>query len=158
MAEHALTEAAGTLVLGEYRYVVAYVTTSDGLRLAAKMANLAAPLVAGLRGKSDLMGSSFFTAISFLLQNAALGEQVLDIARVLATVTQVQLPDGKSRTLSDIFEAHFQGRYDALVKWLEFALERNLSSFFGILPDLFGRALDAAGGKSHSPSPSTKNG
>lgn len=142
----------GQIVIGEARYIVTHLQTSDGVELASRCANLLAPMVAGLRAGK---GGSFMNAISFALQSQALGSNVKDIAYTLAGVTQVQLPDGKSHTLSDVYEVHFAGKYDAWYAWLRFALEYTMSSFLGILPALVEAAVGAfgaAGEKDKSPS------
>ena len=56
------------------------------------------------------------------------------ISDELAKHTAVVVDDGRERRepqLSDIFDAHFSGRYAAMMAWLGFALEANFASFFG---------------------------
>lgn len=47
-----------------------------------------------------------------------------------AKVTDVQLPDGRSPRLADVFDLHFSENYLEMFEWLAFCLEVNFSSFF----------------------------
>jgi hypothetical protein len=69
------------------------------------------------------------------LASPELGAHFEYFVRVLAPQTQVEA-NGKTFGLTDTFDVHFAGRYGALVQWLRFSFEVNLSSFFDGTPEL----------------------
>jgi hypothetical protein len=86
-------------------------------------------------------------------------EDLAYVAHELADVTEVGVVDpihGKSRyaALAPLYDDHFAGAPPGWLKWLAFALEVNLGSFFGGLVGLF-RSPQAA---SSSNSPTTVPG
>lgn len=54
--------------------------------------------------------------------------QIMD---VFAANTTVVISREQEPRLSDVFDAHFAGRYDAMLQWLRWCLEVNFASFFG---------------------------
>lgn len=59
-------------------------------------------------------------------------EQVRALMRRMAELTRVQMGE-RQPTLSDVFDAHFQGRIMSMYRWLAYALEVNFGDFFGSL-------------------------
>lgn len=80
-----------------------------------------------------------------LLGSDLLIENVELLATSFAPRTQVtqQGRDNWSQSLDKLYSEHFAGNYGALLKWLTFAVQVNLSSFFDGLPDLL-QSADAA--------------
>lgn len=57
--------------------------------------------------------------------------ELASIIHIFAVQTVVVVSREQEPRLSDLFDDHFAGRYDAMLAWLRWCLEVNFASFFG---------------------------
>ena len=134
---------------GTCTYVLTHADASVGLAMGARLANMAAPLIAGAR-----KGASPEAAIQYALQQPDLGANLQALAKAFAPFTTLRTAEGVEADLSKVFEAHFAGRYDALLAWLVGVIKFDLSSFLdGLLAASNELAAELPQAKSSSTSP-----
>lgn len=110
------------------RYVITHVLTDVGLEGVARLANITGPAASQLPD-TGLHGFRIASLMSGLLGNRDLAEHLKWFSGEFAKTTQVYFPDGKSRTLADVYSVHFQGETMALMTWIQACLEHNYGSF-----------------------------
>lgn len=129
------------LALGDYRLTVGPVGAGVGLRVAARLAALVAPVASGAGGTKTDMARAF----GALIANPDLPDHLDAIVKALGETTLVSAPqkEGAARTfkLTDpgIFDEMFAGNYAEFLEWLYLALEVNFSSFFAVSPALLAK-------------------
>lgn len=137
---------AKSLTVGKFTYMVMPAPAEVGLRCAMRLAKLAAPALRMGTGKLIL---AEILASDLLIENVEL------LAASFAPRTQVTEAgrDNWSQSLDKLYSEHFAGNYGALLKWLAFAVQVNLSSFFDGLPELLASADQALAAEFGSKSP-----
>lgn len=136
------------LVVGDCTYVIGYVPSSLALKAGTRLARVLAGSLTSLAS-----GEARYTdAVAALFRSDDLESTVTFLCDAFGPHTQITWGDGRSATLSKVFDAHFQGRMGDLVQWLAAAVEHNLASFFEGLPALLGNAGSA---ETSSTSPKT---
>ncbi len=152
-------------LIGQHRYKVTQLGAKQGRGLLVRLTKLAGPGIGAFVGglgarKSADTDSAIAMGISQALYDLATRiteDEVGAILDDLAKNTVIVLGDREPR-LSDIFDGHFAGRYDEMIKWAAFCLEVNYHSFFagsGGSSGLWSRLQMLL---SASPSPSTSTG
>lgn len=104
-------------VIGNFEYQVTQLGATEGRKVFTRLAKL---LGAGAGSKEPIAG----------ILAALNDEDVGYLCEVFAKVTFVKIDEKRSPQLSGIFEEHFAGQYNGMVKWLLFCLELNFASFF----------------------------
>jgi hypothetical protein len=145
-----------TLEIGEFTYVIKHARASHALRAAAILANGFAPLLNGFRrGRGDEM-DKILLGLAETFANPDLAEHTEKLCEIFKPNTQVLHADGRSWSLGGdkgIFEQHFAGRIDALIKWLVAAVEFDLGGFLAEAKARFQAHAAAANAASSSQSP-----
>jgi len=137
-----------------------YAPATVALRAAATMANGFAPLLDGWRRGKGGEFDRILAGVAETMADPALSANLERLCVLFAPYTDVIYPDGKSFPLAradgepGVFEKHFQGRIDALAKWLQESVEFNLGGF---LAEARAKLESAKGGGPGSPSPSPKD-
>jgi len=151
--------------IGEYTYRVTQFGAKQGRGLLVRLLKLAGPsLGAALsslaQGQHKEVEAALAAGLSQGLYELAERLTESEVGSMLddfAKQTVIVLGDREPR-LSDVFDAHFAGRYDEMLLWAKFCLEVNYASFFGGSNGergLAGRILTVL---SASPSPSASTG
>ena len=141
--------------IGDCKYTVTQVSAGVGLEAASRMANVLGP---GFSAAPDSGGFDAMTLANVLgkvFSNPALYSQLAWFVENFGKNTQVFTPDGKSRTLSDIYEVHFQGEIASQLDWLRFAFEVNMHSFFALAQKLAVSFWAKQAADTNSPSPNS---
>lgn len=123
--------------IGGLTYKVTLLGSKRGLAMSVRIVKILGPTLSSFvdgvsGGKGDgieslaLGGSDALREICARLQP----DELASIAEELAKLTTVVIDDKREPRLIDIYDDHFAGHYDALMKWLAFALEVNFRSFF----------------------------
>jgi len=141
--------------IGEFTYVIRHARASHALKAAAIMANGLAPLVNGFRRGRGGELDKILLGLAETFANPDLAEHTEKLCEIFKPYTQVVQGD-KSWSLGGdhgIFEVHFAGRLDALMKWLVAAVEYDLGGFLDEAKAKFQAHAAAAsvGSKSQSP-------
>jgi hypothetical protein len=147
--------------IGEFVYVIRHAKASHALKAAAILANGLAPLVNGFRrGRGDEL-DKIMLGLAETFANPDLAEHTEKLCEIFKPYTQVVQGD-KSWSLGGdhgIFEAHFAGRLDALLKWLTAAVEYDLGSFLAEAKAKFqAHAAAVVASKSSSPEGASTTG
>ncbi len=134
------------------RYVISYVMADEALSAGARVLNMLGPAVEGMRrGATGFAGA--------LLESPTLGHQLEFLANLFARYTEVVFPDGRSKTLAEIYKVHFRGQAGVQAEWLAIALEFNLADFLAVakarLDDAKAAAMVSSPSKSQTPVEST---
>ncbi len=143
------------LEIGEFTYVLKHARASHALKAAAILANGMAPLVNGFRRGQGGELDKILLGIAESLANPDLAEHTEKLCEIFKPYTQVIQGD-KSWSLGGdhgIFEVHFAGRIDALIKWLAAAVEYDLGGFLAEAKARFRAHAAAANAASKSQSP-----
>lgn len=149
---------ARSIQIGATTYAVTPVGAGIGLQVAARLAHLIAPmLAAGGGGDPKEVGAR---VLRDFLQSPALFDHVKFLCDSFALGTVIQGQGGAPVQLSTCFDVHFAGDYGALLEWLAFALEVNMSSFFAVSPSLKARVGGILGVArvSNAPTPAEATG
>ena len=150
--------------IGEHTYRVSQFGAKHGRGMLVRLVKLAGPsLGAALSALAQGKLSEFEAALAYALSQGVFelserlnADEFSSVLDDFAKHTVVVIGDKEPR-LSDVFDQHFAGRYDAMLQWAGFVVECNYGSFFvgsngaGLLSRL--RAVLSA-----SPSPSTSTG
>jgi hypothetical protein len=151
--------------IGEHTYRVTQFGAKQGRGLLVRLLKLAGPSLGATlsslaQGKHTEVEAALAAGLSQGIFELAERLNEAEVGAVLddfAKQTVVVMGDREPR-LSDMFDAHFAGRYDEMLLWARFCLEVNYASFFGGSsggPGLFGRIQNAL---SASPSPNASTG
>lgn len=116
--------------IGGCTYAVAPLPTAEGLRLMARLVKVLGPAASAAAKPGDVFGQ--IGAALGELGSRLDGDDLVAITQALAKHTMVT-EDGKARDLSKILDVHFQGRFDDLFAWVQFALEVNFGPLLGWL-------------------------
>jgi len=127
------------ITIGEHTYYVTQLGTKSGLRKLVQMAKMLGPgmgaFVGGVgRGNQGDLESALAQGFGEAVHEMAVRLDEVQISALVdefAKNTTVRVSDELQPRLSDIFDDHFAGRYDAMVRWLRFCWEINFSSFLG---------------------------
>ena len=141
--------------IGEFTYVIRHARASHALKAAAIMANGLAPLVNGFRRGRGGELDKILLGLAETFANPDLAEHTEKLCEIFKPYTQVVQGD-KSWSLGGdhgIFEVHFAGRLDALMKWLVAAVEYDLGGFLDEAKAKFQAHAAAASVESKSQSP-----
>ena len=103
------------ITIGEHTYHVTQMGAIQGRDTLARLIAVAGPMLGDESGKG----------LAHLKP-----EDLQRLSDDFAKLTEVELPDGKRPMLSNIFDAHFVGRYDEMFEWLTHCIRINFSSFF----------------------------
>lgn len=153
------------LQIGRFTYVLRHAPASVALRAGATIANGLAPLVNGYRRGSGGDLSKVMLGVAETLADPALASNIENLCNALSPYTQVIWRDDKgqefSKTLGGddgVFEEHFAGRLDALMQWLQAAVEYDLGGFLDAVKAKLSelRARNGAAGTTDSKSESQK--
>lgn len=107
--------------IGLYTYKVTQFDAVTGIEVLARLMNIAGPAFEEGKGIGELLGKLKASDIQYFV----------DKFGRLTTVSGGDLKEGAEPRVSDIFAAHFAGRYKDLFAWLGFCFEVNYRSFFG---------------------------
>jgi len=151
--------------IGEHTYRVTQFGAKQGRGLLVRLLKLAGPSLGATlsslaQGKHTEVEAALAAGLSQGLYELAERLNEAEVGSVLddfAKQTVVVIGDREPR-LSDVFDAHFAGKYDEMLLWARFCLEVNYASFFGGSnggPGLIGRIQSVL---SASPSPSASTG
>lgn len=138
-----------TEVIDGIRYTVRMLPARKGYKLALRMAKAAGPAIAmfvdkAVSGGADavlnesISEGTFSTAVATLVDR--LDESTVD--DVIQQMSECTEADGQ--LLHRIFDLHFMGAYDRMVKWLAFALKVNFGNFTAALGDALSQGQAAA--------------
>ena len=144
-----------TIEIGEFTYVIRHARASHALRAAAIMANSLAPLVNGFRRGQGGELDKILLGLAETFADPDLAEHTEKLCEIFKPYTQVVQGD-KSWSLGGdkgIFEVHFAGRLDALIKWLVAAVEYDLGGFLAEAKAKFQATAAAHAAASRSQSP-----
>jgi hypothetical protein len=128
--------------IGEHTYRVTQLGTKRGSAMLVKLVKLLGPgcgsFIGGLgrapSGNSGEWESALALGLGDALHDLATRLDEAQFAAVcdeFAKQTAVVLSAELEPRLSDIFDDHFAGKYDVMLRWLRFCMEINFSSFFG---------------------------
>lgn len=142
--------------IGEYRYVIRHARASHALKAAAILANSLAPMINGFRRGQGGELDKILLGLAETFADPDLAVHTEKLCEIFKPYTQVLLPDGRSQSLGGdhgVFEVHFAGRLDALIKWLAAAVEYDLGGFLAEAKARFQAQVGAqvAASKSQSP-------
>lgn len=121
--------------IGEFTYIVRKLLAREGVRLGVRVGGLLAPVLAGLSASGGDFEGAISEAIGELFKKPGLADEIDQLVILMAQVSEIAwTEDGEDRQLAlsktNVFDTHFQDRYDVLIEWLVFALTVNLRSFF----------------------------
>lgn len=127
--------------IGATTYRVAHLPTKKGQALLVRIVKLLGPgvgsFVGGLARPADEFDSAMAQGVGEALYDLAARLNAQEVEIVLEefakhTFVILTAPDGQEITprLSDVYDDHFAGRYDDLIKWAKFCFEVNYRSFF----------------------------
>lgn len=130
------------ITIGSTTYRVAQLPTRKGQALLVRIIKLLGPGVGSFVGGIGRSGGELDAAMALgvgdALHDLAARLNELEVAGVLeefAKNTYVLLSDDVQPLLNTIYDEHFAGRYDELMKWAKFCLEVNYRSFFVVPGD-----------------------
>lgn len=116
--------------IGGYTYKVTQLDAITGIEVLARLWNTLGPSL----GSVDKIDEAGVMKALGGLASSLKADDVRYFVTKFAKLTAVSggdLKEGAEPQLSDIFEAHFAGRYLDLFRWLKFCFEVNYRSFFG---------------------------
>jgi hypothetical protein len=116
-------------------YSITQLQTSEMIAVNARVANIAATIVPPGTTQTELQSNTFKVFLE-ACKDPRLAEHILFFSRVFVKGTTVSI-DGKDRKLSDIFEIHFAGRPQELLRWIWESIAHNMGDGF---LDLFKRS------------------
>lgn len=124
--------------IGGTTYRVTQLGTKRGTSLLVRLVRLLGPgvgsLVGGL-GRTDVnsLDSALAVGVDDAMHDLAMRLDDKEVQLVLeefAKLTAVVQSDEIELRLWDIYDDHFAGRYDEMLRWAKFCMEVNFSSFF----------------------------
>lgn len=143
-----MTDDVKRIEIGEFAYVIRHARASHALKAAAILANGLAPLVNGFRRGRGGEVDKILLGLAETFANPDLAQHTEALCEIFKPYTQVVTLDGtRSWSLGGdkgIFETHFAGRLDALIKWLVAVVDYDLGGFLAEARAKFQAARDAA--------------
>ncbi len=147
-----------TIEIGSYRYVMRHAHASVALRAAATLANGLSPLINGFRRGRGGEIDKVLLGVAEAFADPALAQNVEALCKLFAPYTQVVWTSDGVEHSGDlggdrgIFEEHFAGRFDSLLKWLQAAVEYDLGGFLADAKAKLAKArADAAASNAAAP-------
>lgn len=117
--------------IGGYTYKVTQLDAISGVETLARLWNTLGPSLGAIDQIDEAAVMKGLGGLATSLKADDVKFFITKFARLTA-VSGGDLKEGAEPQLSDIFEAHFAGRYLDLFKWLRFCFEVNYRSFFGV--------------------------
>jgi hypothetical protein len=146
-----------TKQIGEYQYQVTQVSSGVGLEAAARMANILGPGFGAAPDEGGLNAATLASVLGKVLSNPALSGQLKWFVAAFAERTQIGYSDGRTQSLSKVYEEHFSGEVVNQLDWLRFAFEVNMGSFFAIARKLIASFWAQAKAKEASSDSTSQN-
>lgn len=123
-------------VINGSKYTVTTLQAWDALEAALDVAKLIAPAFEGQDPRSVQVSTLFEQDNDQLLASLARIVSAADkavlrrVLEAMARCTQIQSKDGTHAILEQVFDLHFAGSPDEMLKWAAFALQVNYGNFF----------------------------
>lgn len=119
--------------IGNHTYRITQLPVSKGRPLLVRLTRVLGPVVAELLRDGEKLSEAGAGAVAGAIRELATrltDEDLSYVCDALAEHTEVSMGDGKWVRLSGVFELHFAGAYDEMLKWIGAGIEANYRSFF----------------------------